>query len=169
MAVSTARHKRTFAGKSAVHGYGLFAGDYFYEGDLVGIYGGQLLDTRLADMVGRLYDAKDHTFFFDITESIVIDGGVLGMKTKFCNHVHGGTPEENCVSRLVRVRGEAHIALFAKRLVKPGEEFLFDYKFQSVVPDWAIPETGEKQEPEPIPMIEVQRPTSKNGGRSKRG
>ncbi len=63
MSVSIARHKRTYVGKSPVHGYGLFAGDYFEQGDLVGIYGGQLLDTRLADMVGRLYDAKDHTFF----------------------------------------------------------------------------------------------------------
>lgn len=149
VAVSVARHKRTYVGKSPVHGYGLFAGDHFEQGDLVGIYGGQLLDTRLADMVGRLYDAKDHTFFFDITETIVIDGGVLGMKTKFCNHTHGGNPDENVHSKMIRVRGEAHIALFTKRPVKPGEELKFDYKFQSVVPPWAkAPEGAVKEEPE---------------------
>jgi histone-lysine N-methyltransferase EZH2 len=135
--VPIGRHKRTIIGKSAVHGFGLFAGEVFEEGDLVGIYGGQILDTKKADTLGFLYDAKDHTFFFDVTQSLVVDGGVLGMKSKFVNHVSGGSIEENCMSRCVRVRGMAHIALFATRQVLPGEEFRFDYKFQVVVPDWA--------------------------------
>lgn len=167
VSVSIARHKRTIVGKSRVHGYGLFAADYFDPGDLIGIYGGQLLDTRLADMVGRLYDAKDHTFFFDITESIVIDGGVLGMKSKFCNHTHGGLPDENCVSRLVRVRGEANIALFAKRAIEPGEELKFDYKFQSVVPSWAKPQSNVNKE-EPMP-VEPEQPRNIRRGSKRKG
>jgi CXC domain len=135
--VPIGRHKRTIVGKSVVHGFGLFAGEVFEEGDLVGIYGGQIMDTKKADSLGFLYDAKDHTFFFDVTQSLVVDGGVLGMKSKFVNHVQGGSPEENCISRCVRVRGMAHIALFAMRRVETGEEFRFDYKFQVVVPDWA--------------------------------
>lgn len=177
VSVGIARHKRTIVGKSRVHGYGLFAADYFQPGDLIGIYGGQLLDTRLADMVGRLYDAKDHTFFFDITESIVIDGGVLGMKSKFCNHTHGGTKAENCHSKLVRVRGDANIALFAKRAIVPGEELMFDYKFQSVIPPWAKQPTksGRKEEPMPIELDEDDdddsngRTTNKRKSKSRRG
>ncbi len=173
VSVGIARHKRTIVGKSRVHGYGLFAADYFQPGDLIGIYGGQLLDTRLADMVGRLYDAKDHTFFFDITESTVIDGGVLGMKSKFCNHTHGGTKAENCHSKLVRVRGDANIALFAKRAIVPGEELMFDYKFQSVIPPWAKQpaKSGRKEEPMPV-ELEDDSPTrapNKRKSKSRRG
>lgn len=148
--VPIGRHKRTIIGKSSVHGYGLFAGEVFEKGDLVGIYGGQIMDTKKADSLGFLYDAKDHTFFFDVTQSLVVDGGVLGMKSKFVNHVQGGSPEENCQSRCVRVRGTAHIALFATRRVEVGEEFRFDYKFQDIVPDWAQPKGDDDLRQEPL-------------------
>jgi hypothetical protein len=147
--VSIGRHKRTIVGKSVVHGFGLFAGEVFEEGDLVGIYGGQIMDTKKADSLGFLYDAKDHTFFFDVTQTLVVDGGVLGMKSKFVNHVQGGSVEENCVSRCVRVRGMAHIALFATRRVETGEEFRFDYKFQVVVPGWAQNKAEDKKDATP--------------------
>lgn len=133
---SIAKHKKTFVGKSPVHGFGLFAGERFEVGDLVGAYSGQLIDTRLADMIGRLYDATDRTYIFNVTESLVIDGGLLGSKAKFCNHTKPGG-KENCASKLVRVRGDAYVALFTKRVVEPGEEFLFDYRFTGEVPAWA--------------------------------
>lgn len=133
---SIGKHKKTFVGKSDVHGFGLFAGEQFENGDLVGVYSGQLIDTRLADMIGRLYDATDRTYIFNVTESLVIDGGLLGSKAKFCNHTKPGD-RENCASRLVRVRGDAYVALFTKRAVKAGEEFLFDYRFTGEVPMWA--------------------------------
>lgn len=133
---SIAKHKKTFVGTSPVHGFGLFAGERFEAGDLVGAYSGQLIDTRLADMIGRLYDATDRTYIFNVTESLVIDGGLLGSKAKFCNHTKPGD-KENCASKLVRVRGDAYVALFTKRVVEPGEEFLFDYRFTGEVPSWA--------------------------------
>ena len=76
-----------------------------------------------------------------MTESLVIDGGLLGSKAKFVNHTKPGA-RENCGSRLVRVRGDAYVALFAKRSVKPGEEFLFDYRFTGEVPAWANDDKG---------------------------
>lgn len=138
---SLAAHKRTFIGRSTVHGFGLFAGEEFEKGDMVGVYSGQLIDTRLADMIGRLYDATDRTYIFNVTESLVIDGGLLGSKAKFVNHTKAGE-KENCVSKLVRVKGDAYVALFAKRTVKPGEEFLFDYRFTGEVPRWAQEESS---------------------------
>lgn len=140
--VTLALHKRTYIGKSDVHGYGLFAGETFEPGDLVGAYSGQLIDTRLADMIGRLYDATDRTYIFNVTESLVIDGGLLGSKAKFCNHTKPGSTE-NCASRLVRVRGDAYVALFCKQKVRPGEEFLFDYRFTGEVPNWAKDEKNK--------------------------
>lgn len=139
---SIAKHKKTFVGKSEVHGFGLFAGERFESGDLVGVYSGQLIDTRLADMIGRLYDATDRTYIFNVTESLVIDGGLLGSKAKFCNHTKPGA-RENCASRLVRVRGDAYVALFCKRRVEAGEEFLFDYRFTGEVPAWAKDDKGK--------------------------
>lgn len=133
---SIALHKKTYVGKSDVHGFGLFAAERFECGNLVGVYSGQLIDTRLADMIGRLYDATDRTYIFNVTESLVIDGGLLGSKAKFCNHTKPGD-SENCASKLVRVRGDAYVALFTKRAVEPGEEFLFDYRFTGEVPSWA--------------------------------
>lgn len=139
---SVAQHKRTFIGKSDVHGYGIFAGENFETGDLVGVYSGQLIDTRLADVIGRLYDATERTYIFNVTESLVIDGGLLGSKAKFINHTKPGEGE-NCGSRLVRVRGDAYVALFCKRAVATGEEFLFDYRFAGEIPAWASDEKGK--------------------------
>lgn len=140
--ITVGRHKRTFIGKSEVHGFGLFAGARFEEGDLVGVYSGQVIDTRLADMIGRIYDATNRTYIFNVTETLVIDGGLLGSKAKFCNHTKPGS-KENCVSRLVRIRGDAYVALFCKRPVNIGEEFLFDYRFTGEVPAWARDDRGK--------------------------
>lgn len=90
------------------------------------------MDTDLAESVGFLYDARDHTYFFDITERFVVDAGLLGMKTKFCNFVLKGAEQENTVSREVNVRGCPHIALVATRRIEPGEELCFDYMFGKV-------------------------------------
>ena len=135
--ITCVKHKRTFMGQSDVYGFGLFAGERFEEGDLVGIYSGQLIDARLADMIGRLYDATDRTYIFNVTESLVIDGGLLGSKAKFCNHTKPGAKENCASSSLVRVRGDAYVALFCKRAVKTGEEFLLGYRFTGEVPAWA--------------------------------
>lgn len=139
--VTVGRHKRTFVGKSEIHGFGVFAAERFDPGDLVGIYNGQLIDTRLADMIGRIYDATNRTYIFNVTETLVIDGGLLGSKAKFVNHTKAGN-RENCHSRLVRVRGDAYVVLFCKRTVQPGEEFLFDYRFTGEVPAWAKEDRG---------------------------
>lgn len=141
--VTVGRHKRTFIGKSEIHGFGLFAAERFDPGDLVGIYSGQLIDTRLADMIGRIYDATNRTYIFNVTETLVIDGGLLGSKAKFVNHTRPGS-RENCHSKLVRVRGDAFVVLFCKRPVLPGEEFLFDYRFTGEVPAWAKEDKSSK-------------------------
>lgn len=141
--VTVGQHKRTIIGHSDVHGFGLFAAERFYKGDMVGTYSGQLIDTRLADMLGRIYDATNRTYIFNVTESLVIDGGLLGSKAKFINHTRPGGAE-NCGSRLVRVRGDAHVALFATRTVEAGDEFLFDYRFTGEVPEWARNERATK-------------------------
>ena len=147
--VSLLPRKKTLIGRSTIHGLGLFAGEDFEKGDVVGLYLGQALHTKIADIVGVIYEAKDHTFFFDATESIVIDGGPFGSKAKFANHVDGEIDDWkcNCFTALVRVRGDPYIALYASRKIEAGEEIAFDYKFtEPCIPSWAKKrESGRKE------------------------
>lgn len=134
--ILTGNHKLTFIGKSPVLGFGLFAGEVFDGGDLIGIFAGGIMDWREEEKRGHLYDAKDHTFSFDVTQELVIDAGMLGLKVKFINHT-GDEREEIAEARCVRVRGEARLGLFAQRRVEVGAEFMFNYKLQNAPPEWA--------------------------------
>lgn len=121
----TGRHKKTFIGRSTVHGYGLFAGEHFSRGDLVGPYNGRLMSSDLMDQALRISQAQKETFAFDAFKDMAIDGGVMGSKMKFINHQETGT--NNCIARPERFRGEIRIALKVARAVEPGEEFFFNY------------------------------------------
>ncbi|KAI0567178.1 SET domain containing protein [Gracilaria domingensis] len=122
----TARHKRTVAGKSNVHGFGLFALDHFNDGDLIGHYCGRTVDPEKVDFMLRASDAKKLTYAFNLTARMTIDGACFGSKVRLINH-SSNAAAVNCNARLERVRGEARIALKAIKPVKPGDEFLFDY------------------------------------------
>eukprot|EP00178_Gracilaria_changii_P022262 TRINITY_DN65_c0_g2_i2.p1 TRINITY_DN65_c0_g2~~TRINITY_DN65_c0_g2_i2.p1 ORF type:complete len:731 (-),score=136.54 TRINITY_DN65_c0_g2_i2:2153-4345(-) len=123
----TARHKRTVAGKSEVHGFGLFALDRFNEGDLIGHYCGRTVDSEKVDFMLRASDAKKLTYAFNLTCKMTIDGACFGSKVRLINH-SSNADDVNCSARLERVRGEARIAIKALKAVKPGDEFLFDYQ-----------------------------------------
>ena len=56
-----------------------------------------------------------------MTESLVIDGGLIGSKAQFVDNTRPRTGEK-CASRLVRVRGDAYVALFCKRSVEQDGE-----------------------------------------------
>ena len=115
--------EKCYVGKSAVHGFGLFAGERFESGDLVGVYSGPLIDTRLAEMIGRLCDASDRTYIVNVTVSLVIDVGFFVIP-----------PSREQERTVQRVRGDAYVALICKRSVEQGEESLFDYRFTGEVP-----------------------------------
>eukprot|EP00173_Palmaria_palmata_P004426 Plantae.Rhodophyta-Palmaria_palmata.ctg6000.p1 GENE.Plantae.Rhodophyta-Palmaria_palmata.ctg6000~~Plantae.Rhodophyta-Palmaria_palmata.ctg6000.p1 ORF type:complete len:449 (-),score=44.90 Plantae.Rhodophyta-Palmaria_palmata.ctg6000:41-1387(-) len=135
--------KVTKVGKSKTHGFGLFCGETLAANDTIGVYGGRILDTSLADTEGFLYRKMDHTFLFDLTEKTVIDGGLLGMKTKFANH--SSSDGCNASNRMVVFRGIPHIVLYAKRNIRVGEEIKFDYGFTDQIPYWA------KRDRQPMP------------------
>lgn len=123
----TSRHKQTFMGHSMIHGLGLFAGEQFVQGDLVGAYCGRVMDAQKIDKVLRESNAQETTYAFNVTENFSIDGGRLGSKAKFINHSKR-TSNQNCAARFERVRGEGRICLKATKTIRPGEEFLFDYQ-----------------------------------------
>ena len=83
-------------------------------------------------MIGRLYDETGRTNDVNVIESVIIDGGLIGSKSKFVNQTKPRTGE-NCGSRLVRVRCDAYVTLFCKRSVEQPGEFLFDNRFMGEV------------------------------------
>eukprot|EP00962_Isochrysis_galbana_P024475 scaffold7511_cov103-Isochrysis_galbana.AAC.2 len=57
----------------------------------------------------------------------VIDAHSKGNLARFANH----SDQANCDSRIVSVRGDQHIAIYAKRSIQRGEEIFFNYRYSS--------------------------------------
>lgn len=135
----TGRHKQTKAGQSGIHGFGLFAGDNFLKGELVGHYSGRTIHPEIVDKMLRTSEARKRTYAFNLTGKYVIDGLCLGGKVRYINH---SAEQANCEARFERVRGEGRIAIRTTKPVRAGQEFLFDYKITSGN-DWLNSETDE--------------------------
>lgn len=121
------RHKRTFVGNSKIDGLGLFAGEHFSSGEVVGVYWGSHWEGDQTYMATILGEEMKRTYSFELTDKVTIDATILGSKARFANH--GKTPERcNCESEIRHVRGKPYICIYTTRPVQPGEEFLFDYK-----------------------------------------
>ncbi|CDF40728.1 unnamed protein product [Chondrus crispus] len=119
-------HKKTFVGRSQEAGFGLFAGELFKKGDLVGVYAGALLPAEIVDGRSAVGDLSNKMYTFDIRNATV-DGTTLGAKVRFINHKEAWEAP-NCQASEIRVRRHRHHRLTASRTVHPGEEFFFDYK-----------------------------------------
>lgn len=121
------RHKRTTIGKSKIDGLGLFAGEPFQKGDVVGVYHGALWERKDVDAATLLGEELNRTYAFDINHDYSMDAALFGSKARFANHSKHRTLR-NCESAMCSIRGDVCICLRATRNIEPGEEFLFDYK-----------------------------------------
>ena len=109
--------------ESTIHGRGVFARAPLASGEELIDYRGEVITWQEAS---RRYEESDqdngHTFFFDIDDGLVIDGGVGGNDSRWINH----SCEPNCEfeqqGRRVLVR--------ALRDIAPGEELLLDYRLE---------------------------------------
>jgi SET domain-containing protein len=70
-----------------------------------------------------VYDKEGSSYLFDLCEEYSIDATRMGNKTKFINF----SDDPNCVSRVMLVRGDYRIGLYAKRDIQAGDELFFDY------------------------------------------
>lgn len=143
--IITARHRRVVVGRSKIHGYGLFAGEMFRKGELIGPYCGRLMPSELLDQVLRIAQAKKSTYAFNLTHNLTVDAGLVGSKVKFINHAYN--PRDiNCVARVERVRGECRICIKANKVIKPGQELLMDYHIVAEEGnDWLIDKEGNNE------------------------
>ena len=107
--------------RSGVHGKGVFALVDLAEDELVVEYKGELIDWEEAlDRHPHDISQPNHTFYFNIDEDHVIDGGVNGNSARWINHAC--TP--NCASEIDGNR----VFIRTLRPVTAGEELNYDYR-----------------------------------------
>lgn len=117
---AAARKQRFEVRDSPVHGRGVFATTDIAAGEHLLDYGGEVVPW---DVAQQRWEASgvdpDHTFFFDLGDGTVIDGGSNGNEARFINH--GCDP--NCEA----LDDEGTISISTRRAVRAGDELFIDY------------------------------------------
>ena len=117
-AKSTSR--KTVVHESTVHGRGVFAAQNIRKGTKVLEYKGEIIDWKEAQR-RHPHDPSqpNHTFYFHLDDSTVIDGGVNGNRARWINH----SCEPNCEAEQKKQR----VFIMALRDIAAGEELTYDY------------------------------------------
>ncbi|MHA3704946.1 SET domain-containing protein [Jatrophihabitans sp. YIM 134969] len=124
--------KRFAVRRSGIHGKGVFALVDLPAGVDLLPYGGDVLDWDVAQQ--RYDDAgieNGHTFFFDIGDGRVIDGGSHGNSARWINH--GCNP--NCEAVF---ETDTRLMIRTRRRIRAGDELLIDYRLEIDDPDDAL-------------------------------
>ena len=108
--------------RSNLHGSGVFAKRFIPKGTYILEYEGKHLTPDEAD-AQEATDPNDpfHTFFFAISNGMIIDGGQNGNESRFINH----SCEPNCEGH-ENEQGD-RVFIVALRDLDEGEELLYDY------------------------------------------
>lgn len=106
-------HKHTKV-KRGAHGLGLFATGPIRKGEVVAEYWGPIItDAEVQKRQGR--------YFFELENDMAIDGSPRGNVARYINH----SCSPNC-EPIEDVKNQ-RIFVHARRAIKPGEEFGYDY------------------------------------------
>jgi SET domain-containing protein len=110
--------------RSGVHGKGVFAVQDIAKGELVIEYLGEVITWEEA-LARHPHDPSqpNHTFYFNVDESKVIDGGVRGNAARWINHACA----PNCESEIT---DGGRVFLRARRHIVAGEELNYDYRLE---------------------------------------
>ena len=108
--------------QSSLHGHGVFARRFIPKGTYILEYEGLHITPAAAD-AQEATDPNDpyHTFFFALSNGMIIDGGQGGNDSRFINH----SCEPNCEGH-ENAEGTA-VYIVALRDIQPNEELLYDY------------------------------------------
>jgi SET domain-containing protein len=111
--------RRITVRRSSIHGRGVFAAKRLSEGEVLLDYAGERID---ADEAARRHQnsAEGHTFFFDLGNGWIIDGGSGGNASRWINHAC----EPNVIAE---IDGDT-VTIVAARDIEVGEELLLDYQ-----------------------------------------
>ncbi|MBT0570400.1 SET domain-containing protein-lysine N-methyltransferase [Curvibacter sp. CHRR-16] len=114
------RGRRVQVRRSGVHGKGVFALQDIAEGEVIMEYTGEIISWEEAQARHpHNPDDPNHTFYFHIDDSRVIDGRLHGNSAKWINHSCDGNCEAEEDGGRVFIRALRHIAA--------GEELNYDY------------------------------------------
>jgi SET domain-containing protein len=113
--------RRTAVHSSPVHGRGVFALTPITAGEVLFEYKGALLSWKEAQRRYKRSAAEDgHTFFFDLGDGRVIDGGHGGNSARWVNH--------SCAPNCETEQKGSRVYFYALRDINPGEELFIDYR-----------------------------------------
>jgi uncharacterized protein len=116
-----ARRERLVVRDSGVHGRGVFAGTDIPADEELIHYGGEVIGWDEAQerwASGEQDD--DHTFYFDLGDGRVIDGGRHGNEARWINH--------GCKPNCETTDEDGRIVIRSVRKIKRGEELFIDYQ-----------------------------------------
>ena len=123
-------HRRLAAGRSSIHGWGVFARRNILSGDFVIEYIGEEISIDMANKRELAYSKSVvgiGTYMFATSERLVIDATAAGNMAQLINH----SCEPNCFSRVVTCGDKQRVVISALRDIVAGEELTYDYRFSS--------------------------------------
>jgi SET domain-containing protein len=116
-------HMRRFTvRKSPVHGKGVFALRSLRAGERLVEYKGAVVPWRNAAQAYRRSGEPGHTFYFGLSNGLVIDGAQGGNSARWLNHAC----EANCSA--IEVGDRVYIEVV--RDIEPGEELFIAYDLE---------------------------------------
>ena len=118
--IPAASARRIQVRRSGIHGKGVFALQAIAAGELILEYVGEIITWEQAQ-ARHPHDPTDpnHTFYFHIDDSRVIDGRVGGNSSRWINHSCDG----NCEAEA----RDGRIFIRARHSIAAGQELHFDY------------------------------------------
>ena len=113
--------------RSKIHGWGVFTNEAFQKDDLICEYRGDIIGNAVADRREIEYRQQKigSNYMFRIGEDLVCDATYQGSLARFIN----SSCDPNCYTQIIQSQGKKRIVIYAKRIIKRGEELSYDYKY----------------------------------------
>jgi hypothetical protein len=126
----TISKKDLIVARSAIAGYGLFAGRRYVPNELVIEYCGEIIGHALGDrreitVYGPKTKFHDSCYMFGLDDTRIIDATLKGNAARFINHCC----QPNCRTKNFTIDGVSRILVIAQKEIAEGEELSYDYQF----------------------------------------